>query len=47
MPVININELRHVIPRYHGQIIQPDVSLKHTDLAYLRLSASHAGNHGP
>jgi hypothetical protein len=38
MPAININELRHVIPRYHGQVNQPDVSLKYPDLAYLRLS---------
>src|SRR5215831_4318818 len=40
MPAININDLRHVIPRYHGQINEPDVSLKYPDLAYLRLSAS-------
>src|SRR5262245_36172073 len=40
MPAININELRHVIPRYHGQINEPDVSLKYPGLAYLRLSAS-------
>jgi len=40
MPAININELRHVIPRYHGQISEPDVSLKYPGLAYLRLSAS-------
>src|SRR5215831_5644838 len=40
MPSININELRHVIPRYHGQVNEPDVSLKYPDLAYLRLSAS-------
>src|SRR5262245_30718865 len=40
MPSININDLRHAIPRYHGQVNQPDVSLKYPDLAYLRLSAS-------
>src|SRR5262245_59775026 len=40
MPAININDLRHVIPRYHGQVNEPDVSLKYPDLAYLRLSAS-------
>src|SRR5215475_4448953 len=40
MPSININELRHAIPRYHGQVNEPDVSLKYPDLAYLRLSAS-------
>jgi hypothetical protein len=40
MPSININELRHVIPRYHGQVNEPNVDLKYPDLAYLRLSAS-------
>src|SRR5215470_16816855 len=40
MPSININELRHVIPRYHGQVNELDVSFKYPDLAYLRLSAS-------
>ena len=40
MPSININELRHVIPRYHGQVNEPDVSFKYPELAYLRLSAS-------
>src|SRR5262245_24407359 len=40
MPAININELRHAIPRYHGQVNEPDVSLKYPGLAYLRLSAS-------
>jgi hypothetical protein len=40
MPAININELRHVIPRYQGQVNEPDVSLKYPDLVYLRLSAS-------
>src|SRR6266496_6331465 len=40
MPSISIHELRRVIPRYHGQINEPDVSLKYPDLAYLRLSAS-------
>jgi hypothetical protein len=40
MPSISIHDLRHVIPRYHGQVIEPDVSLKYPDLAYLRLSTS-------
>src|SRR5262245_25969255 len=40
MPSISIHDLRHVIPRYHGQVIEPDVSFKYPDLAYLRLSAS-------
>src|SRR5262245_22826583 len=40
MPSISINELRCAIPRYHGQVNEPDVSLKYPDLAYLRLSAS-------
>jgi hypothetical protein len=29
-----------VIPRYHGEVIQPDVNLKYPDLAYMRLSTS-------
>jgi hypothetical protein len=40
MPAININQLRQVIPRYQGQVIEPEVTLKYPDLAYLRLSAS-------
>jgi hypothetical protein len=40
MPAININELRHAIPRYHSQVNEPDVSLKYPGLAYLRLSTS-------
>ena len=40
MPSISIHDLRHVIPRYHGQVIEPDVSFKYPDLAYLRLSTS-------
>jgi hypothetical protein len=40
MPSISIHDLRHVIPRYHGQVNEPDVSFKYHDLAYLRLSAS-------
>src|SRR5262249_46165728 len=32
MPAININELRHAIPRYHGQVNEPDVSLKYPNL---------------
>jgi hypothetical protein len=41
MPHIDIHELRHVIPRYHGQTNEPDVSFKYPELAYLRLSASY------
>jgi hypothetical protein len=40
MPHIDIHELRHVIPHYHGQVNEPDVSFKYPDLAYLRLSTS-------
>ena len=40
MPAINVNELRQVIPRYHGQVNELDVSFKYPDLAYLRLFAS-------
>src|SRR5215470_8735663 len=40
MPSIGIHDLRHVIPRYHGRVIEPDVSFKYPDLAYLRLSTS-------
>src|SRR5215831_15995006 len=40
MPSISIHDLRHVTPRYHGKVIEPDVSLKYPELAYLRLSAS-------
>ena len=40
MPAISIHDLRQVIPRYHGQVIEPDVSFKYPELAYLRLSAS-------
>src|SRR5215813_4276467 len=40
MPHIDIHKLRHAIPRYHGQVNEPDVSFKYPDLAYLRLSAS-------
>jgi hypothetical protein len=40
MPSISIHDLRHVIPRYNGQVIEADVSFKYPDLAYLRLSAS-------
>src|SRR5262245_24211302 len=40
MPVISIHDLRHAIPRYHGQVNEPDVSLKYPGLAYLRLSTS-------
>ena len=40
MASIKINDLRRAIPRYQGQVNQPDVSFKYPDLAYLRLSAS-------
>jgi len=41
VPSISIHELRHVIPRYHGQVNEPDVSLKYPGIARLRLFASH------
>jgi hypothetical protein len=41
MPSININELRHVIPRYHGQVNEPNVDLKYPGIACLRLFTSH------
>src|SRR5262245_18439051 len=41
MPSISIHELRHVIPRYRGQVNEPDVSLKYPGIACLRLFASH------
>src|SRR5262249_44603148 len=40
MQSISIHDLRHAIPRYHGQVNEPDVSLKYPDLADLRLSTS-------
>jgi hypothetical protein len=40
MPAININELRHVIPRYYGQVREPDVSLKYPQIARLRLQCN-------
>jgi hypothetical protein len=40
MPSISIHELRHVIPRYHGQVNEPNVDLKYPDIARLRLSTS-------
>jgi hypothetical protein len=40
LPHINIHELRHAIPRYHGQVNEPNIDLKYPDLAYLRLSTS-------
>jgi hypothetical protein len=40
MPAININELRHAIPRYSNDIYEPDVfGLKYPQIARLRLSA--------
>jgi hypothetical protein len=39
MPAININELRHVIPRYANDVYEPNVELKYPDIARLRLSA--------
>ena len=41
MRAININELRHVIPRYPNDVCEPDVSFKYPDIARLRLFASH------
>jgi len=41
MPAININDLRQVIPRYHGQVNELDVSLKYPNIARLRLFADH------
>jgi hypothetical protein len=41
MPAININELRHAIPRYHGQVNEPNVELKYPGIARLRLFADH------
>src|SRR5215468_8248274 len=41
MPSINIHELRYAIPRHHGQVNEPNVSLKYPDIARLRLFASH------
>jgi hypothetical protein len=41
MPSISIHELRHAIPRYQGQVNEPDVSLKYPGIARLRLFASH------
>src|SRR5215470_12668116 len=41
MPYIDIHDLRHVIPRYHGQVNELDVSLKYPNIARLRLFADH------
>jgi len=41
MPAINIHDLRQVIPRYHGQTNEPNVSLKYPNIARLRLFADH------
>ena len=41
MRAININELRHVIPRYPNDVYEPNVDLKYPDIARLRLFASH------
>src|SRR5262249_4567322 len=49
MPAININDLRHVIPRYANDVCEPDVSWKYPDIARLPLFASHieiAGRNG-
>src|SRR5262245_20703626 len=40
MPAININELRHAIPRYYGRIREPNVSLKYPQIARLRLQCN-------
>jgi hypothetical protein len=41
MPSISSHDLRHVIPRYPGQVNEPDVSFKYPTIARLRLFASH------
>jgi hypothetical protein len=40
MPAININELRHAIPRNYGRISEPDVGLKYPQIARLRLQCN-------
>jgi hypothetical protein len=41
MPAISIHDLRHSIPRYHGQVNEPNVELKYPGIARLRLFADH------
>jgi hypothetical protein len=41
MPSISIHDLRHVIPRYPGQTNEPNVELKYSGMARLRLFADH------
>ena len=41
MRAININDLRHVIPRYPNDVYEPNVDLKYPDIARLRLFARH------
>jgi hypothetical protein len=44
MRSININELRHAIPRYCNTINEPNVSFKYLDIARLRaaqLTSAH------
>src|SRR5262245_50587631 len=41
MPSISIHELRHAIPRYQGQVNEPNVTLKYPNVARLRLFATH------
>jgi hypothetical protein len=41
MPAINVNELRHAIPRYYGGVREPDVSLKYPQIARLRLQCNY------
>jgi hypothetical protein len=41
MRAVNINELRHVIPRYPNDVYEPNVDLKYPDIACLRLFATH------
>ena len=38
MRSININALRHIIPRYSNDVCQLNAEFKYPDLAYLRLS---------
>jgi hypothetical protein len=41
MSSINVNELRHAIPRYRGQVCEPNVEWKYPDVSRLRLFGDH------
>lgn len=42
MPAINVHELRHAIPRYHGRIhVLRDVSLRYREIANIKLTVSN------